>query len=79
MEENQKPGSRAGDTFFDFISSNEKAEEGQKLPPNPIWLGFIFMTFFDSTWVNFAFVPHVLTCCARCSKKMSLGRKKEGL
>ena len=28
MEENQKPGSRAGDTFFDFISSNEKAEEG---------------------------------------------------
>lgn len=48
-------------------------------PPNPIWLGFIFMTFFDSTWVNFAFVLHVLTCCARCSKKMSLGGIKEGL
>lgn len=50
----------------------------QKLPPNPIWLVFIFTTFFDSAWVNFTFVLHVLTCYTRCSKKRSSGRKNEG-
>lgn len=57
-----------------YVSS---AKFNQKLPPNPIWF-LVFTTFFDSAWVNFAFVLHVLTCYARCLKKMSLGRKNEG-